>query len=279
MFDVVLKGGDVHDGLGSPSVTADVGVADGRVVAIGRGLGAARRIVDVDGLAVAPGFVDPHCHSDLVPALAEPQPFKLLQGVTTEVNGNCGFSFGPVTEEYRELMSAYAGAPVRAGSFAEHLAEMEAAGPTNHMATLVGHSTLRMAVAGFDASLSEAATAEMCRLADEAFAAGACGLSSGLIYPPGSFAETSELIALARVAHRYGRPYTTHLRDEGLGLADALDEAIEIARRARVRLQVSHCKAAGPRNHGSAGMLLAKLHAARVEGIDVRGDQYPYLAG
>lgn len=279
MHELVLRGGEVHDGLGSPAVTADVAVDGGRVTAIGRGLGPARRVLDVDGLAVAPGFVDPHCHSDLVPALPRPQPFKLLQGVTTEVNGNCGFSFGPVRPEHVEIMSAYAGAPVAAGSFADHLAEMEKAGPTNHMATLVGHSTLRLAAAGWEAELPPGALEEMCRLAAESFEAGACGLSSGLVYPPGSFGGTDELVALAKVAHRYGRPYTTHLRDESAGLARALDEAVEIARRARVRLQVSHCKTAGPPNHGRAPMLLARLHAAREEGIDVRGDQYPYLAG
>ncbi|GAA2725663.1 D-aminoacylase [Actinocorallia aurantiaca] len=279
MHELVLRGGEVHDGLGSPAVTADVAVDGGRITAVGPGLGPARRVVDVGGLAVAPGFVDPHCHSDLVPALPEAQPFKLLQGVTTEVNGNCGFSYGPVTSEHTEIMSAYAGAPVPAGSFAEHLADMEKAGPTNHMATLVGHSTLRLAVAGWDAELPPGGLDEMCRLAAESFEAGACGLSSGLVYPPGSFAGTDELVALAKVAHRYGRPYTTHMRDEGAGLAQALDEAVEIARRARVRLQVSHCKTAGTRNHGRASMLLDKLHSARREGIDVRGDQYPYLAG
>ncbi|GAB2834265.1 amidohydrolase family protein [Actinocorallia aurea] len=279
MHDLVLRGGEVHDGLGSPGVLADVAVSGGRVAAVGTSPGPARRVVDVSGLVVAPGFVDPHCHSDLVPVLPEAQPFKLLQGVTTEVNGNCGFSYAPVLERDVEVMSGYAGAPVTPGSFAEYLAAMEEAGPTNHMATLVGHSTLRMAVAGWEPTVSEKALAEMCALAADAFAAGACGLSSGLIYPPGSFADTDELVALAKVAHRYGRPYTTHLRDEGAGLSDALDEAIEISRRARVPLQVSHCKTAGPRNHGRAGMILNKLRNARAEGLDVRGDVYPYLAG
>ncbi|MCD0451463.1 D-aminoacylase [Actinocorallia sp. API 0066] len=279
MHDLVLRGGAVHDGLGSPPVRADVAVSGGRVAALGADVGPARRVLDVAGLAVAPGFVDPHCHSDLVPALPEAQPFKLLQGVTTEVNGNCGFSFAPVLARDAETMSGYAGAPVTPGTFAEYLAAMEAAGPTNHMATLVGHSTLRLAAAGWEPDVSEAAVAEMCALAAEAFEAGARGLSSGLIYPPGSFGGTDELVALAKVAHRYGRPYTTHMRDEGAGLSDALDEAIEIARRARVALQVSHCKTAGPRNHGRAGMLLERLRAARAEGLDVRGDVYPYLAG
>ncbi|MDX6743587.1 D-aminoacylase [Actinocorallia sp. A-T 12471] len=279
MHDLVLRGGEVHDGLGSPSVTADVAVSAGRVVAIGPSVGPARRVIDVAGLAVAPGFVDPHCHSDMVPVLPEAQPFKLLQGVTTEVNGNCGFSYAPVRERDIDVMSGYAGAPVTAGSFADYLAAMEAAGPTNHMATLVGHSTLRMAVVGWEPEMTDKALDEMCALAAEAFEAGACGLSSGLIYPPGSFGDTDELVALAKVAHRYGRPYTTHLRDEGAGLSEALDEAIEIARRARVALQVSHCKTAGPRNHGRAEMILERLRAARASGLDVRGDVYPYLAG
>lgn len=279
MHDLVLRGGAVHDGLGSAPVRADVAVSAGRVAAIGADPGPARRVVDVAGLAVAPGFVDPHCHSDLVPVLAAPQPFKLLQGVTTEVNGNCGFSFAPLLERDVEVMSGYAGAPVTAGTFAQYLAAMEAAGPTNHIATLVGHSTLRLAAAGWELEAGPDALARMCALAAEAFEAGACGLSSGLIYPPGSFGGTDELVALAKVAHRYGRPYTTHLRDEGAGLAEALDEAVEIARRARVALQVSHCKTAGPRNHGRAGMLLDRLRAARAEGLDVRGDVYPYLAG
>ncbi|MFC4122130.1 N-acyl-D-amino-acid deacylase family protein [Nonomuraea zeae] len=235
----------------------------------------ARRVIDVTGLAVAPGFVDAHAHSDLVPLMAEAQPFKLLQGVTTEVNGNCGFSYAPDASALEELT----GAEVPDWTFADYLAAVEAAGPVNHVATLVGHSTLRGAVAGFAERLREGDLARMCDLAVAAFEAGACGLSSGLIYPPGSYAGIDELVALARVAHGYGVPYTTHMRDEGAGLAAALDEAVEIARRARVRLQVSHCKVAGRPNHGQAGMLLAKLHAARAGGVDVRGDQYPYLAG
>src|SRR3954469_16194969 len=133
MHEIVLSGGSVHDGLGSEARTADVAISGGRVVAIGTGLGPAHRVIDVSGLAVAPGFVDPHCHSDMVPMMDEAQPFKLLQGVTTEVNGNCGFSFGPVTEDYVELMSAYAGLPVAAGSFGAYLDAIQAAGPTNHM--------------------------------------------------------------------------------------------------------------------------------------------------
>ncbi|TDD12961.1 D-aminoacylase [Nonomuraea diastatica] len=274
MVDLILRGGTVYDGLGSPAYVGDVAVSDGRVVPADRQT-RARREIDVAGLAVAPGFVDAHAHSDLVPLMAEPQPFKLLQGVTTEINGNCGFSYAPDASTLEELT----GDSVPDWTFAEYLEAVAAAGPTNHVATLVGHSTLRGAVAGFAETLREGDLERMRDLAAAAFAAGACGLSSGLIYPPGSYAGIDELVALAEVAHGYGVPYTTHMRDEGAGLAAALDEAVEIARRARVRLQVSHCKVAGRRNHGQAGMLLGKLRAARAAGVDARGDQYPYLAG
>lgn len=270
-MDLLLRGGTVYDGLGSPGVVADVAISGGRVAAVGPGL-TASRVIDVSGLAVTPGFIDAHCHSDLVPLMDQPQPFKLFQGVTTEINGNCGFSYAPSAPALEELT----GHAVPDWSFAGYLDAIEAAGPTNHVATLVGHSTLRAAVSGFSETTSVEAMAELAR---EAFEAGACGLSSGLIYPPGSYGDTEELVALARVAHAYGRPYTTHMRNESSELAAALDEAIEVATRARVRLQVSHCKVGGLPNHGQASMLLERLRSARARGVDVLGDQYPYLAG
>ncbi|MBV1853029.1 N-acyl-D-amino-acid deacylase family protein [Catellatospora tritici] len=284
MHDLVLRGGTVYDGLGGPGVRADVAVDGDQVTAVGEDLGPARRVLDVDGLAVAPGFLDPHSHSDPVPLMADAQPFKLHQGVTTEIVGNCGFSFAPLDaatiEAAGPLFAELAGGvPVLPRDFAGYLADAQAAGPTNHLAVLVGHNTLRAYANGMDEKLRPGALARMCELADAAFAAGAVGLSSGLIYPPGSYADTDELVALARVAHRWNRPYATHMRNEDDQLEAALDEAIEIATRARVRLQVSHCKVAGKANHGGAPALLAKLHAARLAGVDVRGDQYPYLAG
>src|SRR5262249_37367418 len=120
---------------------------------------------------------------------------------------------------------------------------------------------------------------EMCLLADQAFADGAAGLSTGLIYIPGTYSDRDEVVALACVAHRWDRIYTSHMRDEGLALEAALNEAIDVGRRAGVRVQISHCKAAGSASHGKSRVLLDMIHAARVEGIDVRGDQYPYLAG
>ena len=284
MHDLLLRGGVVYDGLGSEPMRADVAIDGDRVTAVGRDVGSARRSLDVDGLAVAPGFVDPHAHSDMVQLGNEPQPFKLLQGVTTEIVGNCGFSFAPLSPEAaKEAKAAFgdlaADSEIRAGSFADFLTRLEEAGPTNNVAVLVGHNTLRLTANGVEQELRPGALDEMRRLADEAFAAGAAGLSTGLIYVPGAYSNTDEVVALATVAHRWGRPYTTHMRDEGPELIAALDEAIEIGRRARVAVQISHCKAAGRTSHGNSRLLLDKLHEARVAGIDVRGDQYPYLAG
>lgn len=284
MHDIALKGGLLHDGVGSEPRAADVAIAGGRIISVGPDHGEARRTIDIDGLAVAPGFIDPHAHSDMIPLMAEPQPFKLLQGVTTEIVGNCGYSFAPLSEaSAAEATKAFgdlaAENEVLPGSFADYLSRIEDAGPTNHIAALVGHNTLRLTANGVGRTLREGALEEMCALADEAFAAGAAGLSTGLIYAPGAYSDTDEVVALAKVARRWGRPYTTHMRDEERELGSALDEAIEIGRRAGVRVQISHCKAAGRAMHGKGSMLLDKLHGARVAGVDIRGDQYPYLAG
>ncbi len=283
MHDLVIAGGVVHDGLGSPARQADVAIDDGRVVAIGRDVGAGRRTIDARGWFVAPGFVDAHSHSDAIPLMAEPQPFKLLQGVTTEVVGNCGFSVAPLTE----ASASYAreawgdllpGVDIETGTFGEFLDRVEAACPTNNVAPLVGHGTLRLTSNGTHRDLGDGALERMCALAEEAFASGAVGLSTGLIYFPGAFAETDEIVALARIAARWARPYATHMRDEGDHLEEALDEAIEIGRRSGARVQISHCKAFGPQNRGKGQLLLGKLHQARLTGIDIRGDQYPYTA-
>ena len=283
MHDLVITGGVVHDGLGAPGVRADVAIEAGRVFAVGDDVGPASRTISAEGRFVTPGFVDAHAHSDAVPMMAEPQPFKLLQGVTTEVVGNCGFSVAPlddtsaayVEEAWGDLLP---GVAVAAGSFADYLDRVEGAGPTNNIAPLVGHGTLRLTANGTRRELWDDALATMSTLAEEAFRAGAVGLSTGLIYVPAMYAETDEIVALARIAARWRRPYVTHMRDEGERLGAALDEAIDIGRRSGARVQISHCKAFGPKNRGKSSLLLETLHRARAEGIDVRGDQYPYTA-
>ena len=281
---LLLQGGTVHDGLGSPGRVADVAVVDGRVVGVGGDPPAGLRRVDCEGLAVAPGFVDTHAHSDLVHLLDRPQPFKLLQGVTTEVVGNCGLTFAPLDAASAEVAATLwsglaGGVPIEPAGFGELADRLDRAGPANNLALLVGHGTLRLTANGLEERLRPGAAARMAALAAEAFRAGAVGLSSGLIYVPGSYADTAELVALARVAAAHGATYATHMRNEGVHLDAALEEAVTIARTAGARLQVSHCKAAGRAAHGTAGRLLERLAAARLDGVDAQGDQYPYDAG
>ncbi len=284
MNELLIRGGLVHDGLGGEPSVADVAIEGETIVAVGRDLGTARRVIDADGKMVAPGFIDTHSHSDMVPFMSDAQPFKVLQGVTTEIVGNCGFSFAPLTEESaavaRETFSDLAGgAEIVAGTFGEFLDRMEAAGPTNNIAALVGHNTVRLTANDMERDLKPGALEEMYRLVDDSFAQGAIGFSTGLIYVPGAYSDTEEIVALARAAHRWDRLYTTHMRSEERALPLALDEAIDIGKRAQIRVQISHCKAAGRAQHGNSKLLLSKLHEARANGVDVRGDQYPYLAG
>jgi N-acyl-D-aspartate/D-glutamate deacylase len=284
--DLVITGATVYDGLGSPGFPADIAVEGDRIAAIAPGLTRrARRVIDASGLAVAPGFIDPHTHSDVVPLMAAAQPFKLYQGVTTEIVGNCGNSAAPLVDEaavefHRPISStAKAGVTARPRTFAGYLDEIEAAGPANHVASLVGHTTLRMSANGIDLALRDGALVAMVALAGQAFADGAFGLSSGLIYPPGSYGDAAELTALARMAGRWQRPYATHMRDEGAGVLDSIAESVDVARRGHCHLHLSHCKVAGQPSHGRAAEFLAALRAARASGIAVTGDQYPYTTG
>lgn len=283
---VVVRGGTVFDGLGSSGVRADVLVAGGRVREIGRiDVPVAARVIDVDGCFVAPGFIDPHAHSDVAPMLEKGHPFKLGQGVTTEINGNCGMSVAPATPRSVPLLLERSSAELLRGidlhesSFAEFLERVERARPVTHVAYLVGHGTLRLAANGPDAALSPGSMARMRTLAADAFEAGAIGFSTGLIYAPGSYADRDELVELAHVAARYNALYATHMRDEGAAVIASIEEAAAIAEAGGVRLQISHCKLAGSSNHGRAKELLGAIRRVAERGVDVRGDQYPYTAG
>jgi N-acyl-D-aspartate/D-glutamate deacylase len=286
MFDLILAGGRVLDGAGNVDVRADVAIESGRIAAVGRLAAAeARERVDVTGLTACPGFVDVHCHSDALPFAADPLAAKILQGVTTEVNGNCGSTAFPLLPETRDLMKEH-----QAGLFAdlpwdwlragEYFASLERAGPVSNVAPLVGHGAIRTAVLGFDnRPPTDDELTTMRRLVGESLADGAVGLSSGLIYAPGFYSQTAELVALAEVLRGSGRPYCSHVRGETATLFQAHAETIEIGERSGVPVQHSHLKAAGRANHGRAGALLALLERARERGVEVTGDAYPYDAG
>ena len=286
MFDLVLRGGRVLDGTGSPDVPADLAVQDGKIAVVGQlGAAEARETLDVTGLTIAPGFVDVHTHSDALPFAADPLPAKILQGVTTEITGNCGSTPFPLEPETAHLLREH-----HAGLFADmpwdwtrlsgYLERLEAVGPVSNVAPLVGHGALRVAAMGFEQRApTDDELRTMQRLVAEALEDGAVGLSSGLIYAPGLYSQTPELVALAEVLRDSGRPYASHIRGETATLFEAVDEAIGIGEAAGVPVQVSHVKAAGRANWGRAGELLARLEAGRARGVEVTGDAYPYDAG
>jgi N-acyl-D-amino-acid deacylase len=273
----------VLDGTGAPAVPADVGVAGGRIVEVGRLAGTrAARVIGADGQVVTPGFIDMHAHDDFNLPVNPLAPEKTRQGVTTLVTGNCGLSPAPLGQDHRQAVldavdTLDSGLDYDWSTFGDFLRRMPPLGP--NAATLVGHGTVRLAVLGDEPRAPRPdELGRMAALVAEAMETGAFGLSTGLFGPPSGYAETDEVVALARVAARYGGGYHTHMRDEGLDIAAAVEEALEIGRRAGCRVQISHLKISSPDRWGGAAKLLATIGRARGRGVRVACDQYPYSA-
>lgn len=285
MHDLLIRGARILDGSGAPAGVGDVAVEGGVIRELGRlGHPAARRVIEAYGAMLAPGFIDLHTHSDFTLPRFPRAPAMTRQGVTTQVLGNCGFSPFPVAPATAGLLRAACGF-LDAGldwdwtgldGYAARLAELPLA---CNAALLVGHGSTRVAVMGFEDRAPDAAElGAMRELVAEAMRQGAFGLSSGLIYAPGSFAGTDELVELATVAAAAGGFYASHIRDEGAGLLDAMTEAIEIGHRSGAGVQLSHHKSMGRANWGRVRQSLALLEHAHA-GHDVLADQYPYTAG
>src|SRR3989449_250936 len=285
MFDLKLEGATVIDGTGKAGGRADVGIRDETIAAVGDlSREAAGRTLNVAGRAVTPGFIDMHSHSDWRLWANRRAESKIRQGVTTEVVGNCGFSPAPVSPEFREDLRGFAlyvpkGMTFEWRSFREYLRAFDVDGSALNVAQLVGHGTLRLAAMGFARRAPTAGElTRMQRLMADAMDDGAWGLSTGLIYAPGSYSETAEIVAVARAAARHRGFYASHIRGEGATLLDAVREAISVGREGELPVQVSHVKAAGRPNWGNVSRALALIDAARAEGLDVRADVYPYTA-
>ena len=278
--DLVIANARIVDGCGNPWYYGDLAVRGARIAAIGApGALRGRTVVDAGGRYVAPGFVDPHTHSD-ISILQYPRADSVVrQGVTTHVTGNCGMSPAPLSAAHRDEALhnwAHYWDISRVAwdwtSFRQYLKVLELAGGAINIAPLVGHGALRLAVMGLaERAVTERELVGMERLLDAALRAGAHGLSTGLVYPPGCFSDTEELVRLCRVVARYRGIYTTHVRGERETILEAVAEAIAIGRRAGVPVQVSHNVPKWGAPEGAAANL-ALIEAARREGLDVTTD-------
>ncbi|MCA0400935.1 MAG: D-aminoacylase [Proteobacteria bacterium] len=285
---ILIRNARIIDGTGAPWFRGDARIENGRIAAIGPALaGQADRVIEAGEAWLAPGFIDAHCHDDLV-FLREPdRPEKIAQGVTTIVAGNCSFSLYPASADSHELLRGhFAGLLGETGSdeifadFSAYRAELHRRGIAPNLVSLVGHGAIRLAVMGYEnRPATEAEITRMQALLKAQLEAGAAGISYGLVYPPSAFADERELVALAETAAACGKLVAAHVRSYEGGLMSSIEEFLAVLRKARAPGLLSHLQAAGRPNWGRIPAAIDRLEAARCEGIDVSFDMYPYMAG
>ncbi len=282
-FDLLLRRGLVMDGTGSEPYIADVGISGDRTAAIGDlAASDAEAVIPAEGMVVSPGFIDAHAHSDFT-LLADPRAEgKILQGVTTEINGNCGMSAAPLhgkALERRDEDLVELGIRKRWNTVREYRDLIEQQGIAVNVAMLAGHGNIHGSVVGYDDRLPRPEELDsMAGMLDDAIREGAIGLSTGLIYPPGIYSNTEELVMLASVLKNHGLIYTSHMRSEGNQLMESVREVIEIGRRAGIAVHISHIKTAGRHNWHKADEVISLLSSERSGGRSITCDRYPYVA-
>jgi N-acyl-D-amino-acid deacylase len=288
-LDLLIKNGKIIDGAGNPWYKADLGTKNGKIIAIGKLRNIdSKNTINANGLFVTPGFIDAHSHGDYNTLVYRDMENVTHQGITTIVAGQCGSSPAPLSDLIREEAQKIVDANLPEGielklswtSFDEYLKEEEKDNLGANVAHLVGHGAIRAAAMGYHARApSNDELDKMKELVAEAMQSGAYGLSTGLIYPPGIYADTLEITELSKEAAKYNGIYDSHIRGEGKTLIKALEEAIEIGYKAELPVQISHHKIASKSIWGSSNQTLEMFEKARENGLDITIDQYPYKAG
>ena len=282
MHDLIIRNATVIDGTGAPATRADIAADGDRITRLGAVEGIAATELDASGLVAAPGFIDVHSHDDFH-VLSEPDvTHNLLQGITTVIVGNCGFGAAPAAAaqvQMRAIQEVGREFEPWVG-YAGYLEYVDANPPSLNVAALVGHHTVRRAAMGgveMRAPTSDELAA-MRRMVAEGMEAGAVGMSTGLVYEPGRYAETAEVVTLAEEVAARGGIYVSHMRNEGDGLLDAVRETIGIGEAAGCGVEISHHKTIGKDNWGKVARSLEMIELAQARGVDVTADQYPYIA-
>lgn len=258
-LDILIKGGKIVDGSGNSWMYGEVGIKEGKIVSIGKSISSnAAKVIDATGLIVAPGFIDVHTHIEGGEFRVPTADNFIFDGVTTVVTGNCGGSNVDV---------------------ANYFVRLDSLRSSINISTLIGHNSVRREIMG-DAKRdpTSAEQAKMEALVERAMLDGAVGLSTGLIYVPGTYSKTGEVIGLGKAASKYGGVYASHIRSEGNKVLQAIEEAINIGRQANMPVEISHFKVTYKPNWGKSVNTIAAIEKARTEGIDVTVDQYPYIA-
>lgn len=290
MYDIIISGGLIVDGSASKPYPGSVFISDGKIAAVKKAedcakLPEAKTVYDAKGHVIAPGFIDIHTHSDYSYIFDPTMIGNISSGVTFVVSGNCGRSpipadpaaplkvGGVFAEKHidRKMFDAY-----DVTTYGENISRHAT---TTNYGALIGHGSLRNAVIGMEKrDLTKEEMKKMCSLADKMLSQGAFGISLGLIYAPGSFCKTDELISLAKVVAKHDKVICVHMRNENDHIFEAIDEMIEIARKTGCRIEISHLKLMGKRQWGKAAELLAKIDRAKASGIRITADQYPYTS-
>ncbi|RFB81482.1 N-acyl-D-amino-acid deacylase family protein [Methylovirgula sp. 4M-Z18] len=285
--DFLLSNARIIDGTGAPWFRGDVRVRDGRIVEMGPRLPRSGEVIDVAEQWLAPGFIDAHCHDDLI-FLREPdRPEKIAQGVTTIVVGNCSFSLYPTVDASHELLrDHFAGllgetdASEIFRDLASYRTALHTAGIAPNLVSLTGHAALRLAVMGYEKrDATDAEIARMQALLATQLQQGSVGISFGLVYPPSAFADARELIALGKTAAEHGKLVAAHIRSYEGGLLLAIHEFLDVLQQSGAAGLLSHLQAAGRPSWGTMPRAIGRLESARLDGVDVSFDMYPYMAG